>query len=332
MNDVSDRSKLRRAERLLRWYPRSWRARYGEEFTELLIAELSEQPRSWRRAADVARGGLSARLSTPGYELDASQAVRASLARLGCAVGVFLAFAVAIWSQLTIGWQWSRPDATATSLAMVVMSSLILILVSLALLAALPVAWGVLTRICRRQARELWAPSLLFAIGAAVLAIGARHFAHGWPGTGGRPWSGRGLVSGEAASLAWAVTVSISAYWAHPSALFSFPAPEVAWMVISPVAMVCSVAGATTTVRRLELSPRVVRFEASLGSAAVVTMIVFLGGSCLWILDGGPGPRGLFHTGTIDVAGLVVMAMTFAVAHRAVRQARLARLELLAQG
>jgi hypothetical protein len=31
----------------------------------------------------------------------------------------------------------------------------------------------------------------------------------------------------------------------------------------------------------------------------VVTMIVFLGGSCLWILDGGPGPRGLFHTLTL---------------------------------
>ena len=42
----------RRVRRLLRWYPRSWRARYGEEFAELLRAELSEQPQAWRRTAN----------------------------------------------------------------------------------------------------------------------------------------------------------------------------------------------------------------------------------------------------------------------------------------
>jgi hypothetical protein len=31
----------RRSALLLRWYPASWRARYGEEFTELLLAELA---------------------------------------------------------------------------------------------------------------------------------------------------------------------------------------------------------------------------------------------------------------------------------------------------
>jgi hypothetical protein len=53
--------QARRAARLLRWYPAGWRARYGEEFTELLLAEFAERPRSWRRATDVARGGVLAR-------------------------------------------------------------------------------------------------------------------------------------------------------------------------------------------------------------------------------------------------------------------------------
>jgi hypothetical protein len=47
-----------RAAGLLRWYPRAWRARYGEEFTELLLAGLAERPRSAARTADVIRGGL----------------------------------------------------------------------------------------------------------------------------------------------------------------------------------------------------------------------------------------------------------------------------------
>jgi len=59
----------RRAARLLRWYPPAWRARYGDEFTELLLAEFAERPRSWRRAGDVARGGLLARLTGAGLSL-----------------------------------------------------------------------------------------------------------------------------------------------------------------------------------------------------------------------------------------------------------------------
>jgi hypothetical protein len=53
----------RRARRLLRWYPKAWRQRYGEEFTQLLIDDIGESPRSWRRSLDVARGGLGTRVA-----------------------------------------------------------------------------------------------------------------------------------------------------------------------------------------------------------------------------------------------------------------------------
>jgi hypothetical protein len=55
-----------RAARLLLWYPAGWRARYGEEFSELLAAELAEQSRSLRRTADVACCGMRARLAGVG--------------------------------------------------------------------------------------------------------------------------------------------------------------------------------------------------------------------------------------------------------------------------
>jgi hypothetical protein len=51
----------RRALRLLRWYPKAWRLRYGGEFTQLLIDHMAERPRSWQRTLDVARCGLAAR-------------------------------------------------------------------------------------------------------------------------------------------------------------------------------------------------------------------------------------------------------------------------------
>jgi hypothetical protein len=53
----------RRARRLVRWYPKEWRRRYGEEFTQLLVDDIDERPRSWQRTLDVARGGLAAQMA-----------------------------------------------------------------------------------------------------------------------------------------------------------------------------------------------------------------------------------------------------------------------------
>ena len=260
----------RRAASLLRWYPRPWRDRYGDEFAELLMSEVSEQPHSWRRSADVARSGLTARLSYAGlggHALDPSAHVRASLVSAVSAVAVFLAFGVAMWAQLTIGWQWSRPNTAATNVAMMVMSGAMVLFVSLALLAALPVLWRVLTRFARGQWRGLAGPTSLVLVGAALLIVGSRHFGNGWPGTGGHPWAQQGLVPGGVAAFAWASTLSISSYWAHPFALASFPTAEIAWMAVSPVAMVSLVTGTAKVVRRVELGPRALRLESRLAGS-----------------------------------------------------------------
>ena len=314
-----------RAARLLRWYPKSWRSRYGDEFTELLMSELSEQPRSWRRSFDVMRSGLAARLSSAGLGgrmLDPSLQVRASLAALGCAMAGFLVFGTAMWSQLTIGWQWARPDTAATAAAMVVMSCTMVLFVALAVLAAIPVAWHALTRLARGQWRGLLGPAALIVGGGALLVAGSRHFGNGWPGTGGHAWAHQGLVPGGVAAVSWSSTLSISSYWAHPGALSSFPAAEIAWMAVSPVAVVCVVMGAAKALLRLDLSPRTLRYEARLSVAAALGMLVFLGACCAWVLDGGPGPRNLFHAGAIDLGGLVVMAGALLVAYRASSRAR----------
>jgi len=316
---------VRRATVLLRWYPKDWRARYGDEFAELLISDLTERPRSWRRTVDVARNGLVARLSVAGLggaALDRRDQARASLASLGCALAVFLAFGIAMWSQLTIGWQWSDPDTTATRAAMVVLSGAMVLFAGLALLAAIPVVGAVVMRLAHRQGQGLVRPTSLVLGCGAILIIGSRHFGNGWPGTGGHAWAHQGLVPGGVAAFSWASTLFVSSYWAHPSALLSFPAGEIAWMAISPTAVIGLVIGATKSVRRLELSPRALRFEARLSGVATLGMLVFLGGCCTWVVDGGPGPRDLFHAGAIDAAGLVAMAAAVAVAHRAVSHAR----------
>jgi hypothetical protein len=311
----------RRARRLLRWYPASWRARYGEEFAELLLAELSEQPRAWRRTVNVAHCGITARLAAAGLAGPPAGA-RASLGTLTCSLAVFLTFGTAMWAQLAVGWQWAPPATKATTAAMLVMSGSLLFLAVLALLAAVPAGWAAILAGFRRRALGLRAPALLIGAGALVLVAGGRHFGNGWPGTGGHWWPHQGIAPGGIAAFGWASTLSVTSYWAHPAALASFPPAELAWMVLSPVALLSLATGAVRLVRRLELSPRVLAFETRIGRTAAAGMTAFLAGALCWVVQAGPGPHGLFRTGGIDAAGLAVMAAALATGWLAISRAR----------
>jgi hypothetical protein len=317
------RSATRRAERLARCYPAQWRERYGDEFTELLIDDISERPRSWIRTADVVRSSALARCAAAGLTgqtLAPEQQIRAGLAWLSGALAAFLVLGIALWSQLTIGWQWSAPEAPATRSAMLVMSAAVLGLFILALLAAIPIAGALCGRVVRGQGRGLVGPLALTVAGALTFTLGSLHFGHGWPGTGGHPWADRGLVPGAVARFCWAATLWVTSYWAHPGALSSFPAAEIAWMLASPLALLATAVGVAKMLRRTPVAPRVLRYESWLGGVAAVTMAAFLAGAGSWVVSGGPAPRGLFRVGAIDSAGVAAMTAALLLAFRAVQR------------
>lgn len=307
-----------RAGRLLRWYPRGWRERYGAEFAELLGADLAERPRNWRRTADVIRCGITARLAGAGLAADPAGLVApaASLGALTCALAVFLTFGTAIWAQLATGWQWAPPASQATTAGLLLMSAALLALAALALAAAVPVAWSAIRAMAGGRRRGLRVPALMTAAGALVLVAGGRHFGNGWPGTGGHWWPHQGLAPGGIAAFGWASTLGITSYWAHPAALASFPAAELAWMVASPAATLLLSAGAVLLVRRTDLSQRAERMEKCAGRVAVAAMTAFLGGALCWVIQGAPAPA-VFRTGAIDAAGLAVMTLALATGWRA---------------
>ena len=188
------------------------------------------------------------------------------------------------------------------------MSLALAVLIALGALALMPIMWSAVRGVVKDRRAQLIGPALLTIAGAVVLIAGAHQIAHGWPGTGGRPWGDRGLVPHGLAAFGWAATLSITSYWAHPQALGTFPSTQVVWMALGPIAIVCLLAGTVKTVRRIELSDRVLGYEARLGSAALVAMLAFLGGALAWILAANPGPRGLFRYGAIDLVDVVVMA------------------------
>jgi hypothetical protein len=282
------------------------------------------------------RGGIVARLADAGLcglPVTGSAGTPASLASLGACLAVFMVVGAAMWSQLTVGWQWSSPGSTAAMAGMVAMSLAMLAFAALALLAVAPVAWLVAARLVRGPSHaSSLVPVLVFAGSLAVLFIGGRHFGNGWPGTGGHPWSagalrvgghewiGRGLVPGGFAAFSWAATLSVTTYWLHPAALAAFPAAELAWMAISPLALAGAIWSAAMLVRRVPLPPRVLAFQARLAVVACCDMLAFFAGCGLWVASGG---QGLFHAGTIDAVGVGVLAVVLAVASQAARHARL---------
>jgi hypothetical protein len=316
------RSAESRANLLIRWYPAGWRARYGDEFAELLVADLAERPRCWQRTADVAVSGTLARLSQAGLggqRLAPADQARASLAALGGALAVFLTAGTAVWSQLLIGWQWAPPSTRAAAVATVVMTVALLLFLVLAVLAAVPIGW----QLARRGfgGGTPWrARLILIAVSLLVLIIGGRHMANGWPGTGGHPWPQRGLVPGGVAAFGWAMTLSVTSYWAHPAALLAFPAAELAWMVISPAALIGLATGLARLVRRLDLPPRLPRYQARPGQLAAAGMAVFLAAAASWVLAGPHAPGPLFRPGAIDVAAVAAMTLALAVGGQALRR------------
>jgi hypothetical protein len=336
-----------RAARLLRWYPRGWRDRYGAEFTELLICDIEERPRSAARGLDVARGGLVARLTAAGLAgcplpaLDASavtpqaryRQASASLGSLGIVLAAFLTVAAALWSELVIYRQAQSPPA-GVLLATDVISAAMLALLALAVLAALPVLVTLVVRFlaagrpgrnARASRKALVKPAVILLGCVTFLFIGGRHFGNGWPGTGGHG----SFVPAGLAAFEWATSMSVSAYWAHPGSLFAlFPRPEVYWMATSPLALAGAVIAAAVLVRRAGLPPRVLALEVKLAAAACAVMVAVFGAAAWWVAtSGGGSPAGNgvrppFHAGLIDLACTGVLALALPVAARASRMAR----------
>lgn len=313
----------RRVRRMLLWYPPSWRARYGEEFAELLLADLADRPRCWRRTADLAGTGLRARLTAAGlagHPLDPAAAARASLAAAACSAAAFGVFGGAMWAQLAIGVQWDVPPQQGITQALGLMSAALTLFALLAVLAAVGVLVAAV-RMCRiGQGRRLARPAAMIAVSTLVLVLGGNHFANGWPGTGGDLLVHQGLIPGGIAAFGWATTLWVSSYWAHPAALAAFSAGEIAWMVASPAATAVLVTGAARLLRRIKLSPAGLRYEIWLGRLAAASMLALLVGAGRWITLPALGDQ-MFHPGLIDVAGLAAMAVAAAAGGQALRRA-----------
>jgi hypothetical protein len=305
--------------RMLLWYPSAWRARYGDEFAELLAAELAERPRDRRRTVNIAFSGVRARLADAGlisHPLDHAAAARAGLATLACCGALFATFGAAMWSQLATSLQWAVPDNLGITQALDLMSLALLTFCVVAALGLAELIRAAVVTVARHRGRALLGPTTLAVVSAAILLFGGRHFANAWPGTGGHLLTTQGLVPAGLVAFCWSITMWITSYWAHPAMLAVFPATQIAWMTLAPLAACGLMTGMTQLIRRLNRSPRALSFETWLGRVAGGGMLIFLCGVLRWL---SAGQRPTFHVGSIDVAGLTVLVLVVTTGLRTIR-------------
>jgi hypothetical protein len=244
--------------RLVRLYPRAWRERYGDEL-EWLVAEMSDSGSSaWRTRTDLARGAFRERLRAAGLGGTGtpSEETRGGVLLVLAAWTLFVLAGLAI-QKLYEHWQSALPGS-GHGRATVAFDTLVVTAVGASLLVVL---------------------GLLLATPAAL-----RHLdEHGWSGL-------RRYLLAACALTAVAVVATVGlVIWAHnltPADRGGGDAGYVAgfllWAASCGAALASWTAFAIGLARRVELTARILRWEARLACAVTAAMAVMCVAAFAW--------------------------------------------------
>jgi hypothetical protein len=282
-----------RFERLLKWYPRRWRDRYGTELVALLEDTYGDGgvPLAGRFA--IVRAGAAEQLREVGLAggETAGERVRSGSLFVLCGWGLFV-IAGSAFAKMTEHWVGAMPPAdrrlpTTAYDAVQLAASVGLAIVLVAAAIALPAVPRFLrdrgwVRVRRPVGRALIV-STVTALLTIAMVVGATHH-HG----------GRG-------------TQLIASFWAL--------------LVVASIGT-CTLA-ATAVARHLRFSEPLLRLEGVLALVLTVVMVTIMGGTLVWSVSiandaprllsgsasglfGVPGPPAEIITGLLMLGGLVL--------------------------
>jgi hypothetical protein len=286
-------SPARTTARLLRLYPASWRARYGDELQTLILDMSGPDRVPFRIGADVARAGGRERLRAAGLGGDSPDArVRGGAGLVLWAWALFVLAGVIV-QKTSEHWQQALPAGPHTA-ATVAFDSL----VGVAIVAAVLVLAGIaltLPALGRFLDAGGWAQLRRPVIRAAVISgvfvaatIGLVVWAHGLTP---RDRQGRDTVYALAAT---------------------------AWALLGAGALLAWCSAATRTAARLSLSPAILRIEARLGLGLATALAVMAAATAAWwVLVATVAPPALTGTSGGHISAFVpqlVVAMVLMVA------------------
>jgi hypothetical protein len=329
---VTTSDAARRAARLLRWYPASWRERYGEEFEDHLEQEFSDRSVDRRRTANIVYEGLVARVADVGLattDVGLEGRTRASVGTSFALVTMMMVVMLDLWSRAIGLWNsFSRasvPDTVATGILTIATGLLLMVLVAVVLV----VGFSVVRQVARGRARPLVGPSTFAVISGAFLLYSARWVPreldayirgdgpHGGPGFPGIRLSHPGAVIKALAQITWELTQGWVAIWGQGGP--RTPIGQTVMNDLAPLAVLVFGVAVAVLMRRVDL-PRVAE---RLGSPTVVLLGALAGVFFLsylaWSWVGGPSSAEYWFPESpwLGVAYLVLLALVAVLVGRA---------------
>lgn len=321
------RDATERARRLLRWYPATWRERYGEEFVDHLEQEFDDRPRNLGRSINVVRKGLGARLGDVG--LSNSVAIPGSQSRAALGTGVALAaltlvVMVDFWSRAMGAWsarEYHPIPVSASTGALTVAAGLMVVLL---VVVVVTVAVYAVRQMFHGRARGLVTPAALAVISGGFLLYCAQDFPRyllqyirGANGISGMSLSRPGQLI---ANLAQVIRMTAER-WIDPWNPGVAPLSSLQRVEDDCVLLAMFVFGLAIAllIRRVEFPPRVARLftpaVALLGALSAVYFLAYVA----WNLFGGRSNFNFwFRDSWLGIVYLVLLGLVPLVVGRAV--------------
>ena len=302
-------SSADRFERLIRWYPPTWRARYGVEFVALLEDTHGMNDVPWRERLAIAKSGSVERARSAGLLGDSAspnERIRAGSLLILCAWAFFM-LAGGIFAKFTEHWSAVTPTADrwipSDGYRAVQWAGLVGVVV---VLAAVVVVLPAFVRLVREKG---WAVVQTPILRAALVVAATTAFT-------------AGLV-----------------IWAHHlgahdrnGGLLPYHLIVPLWVLAVAAALGFSTAAAVAVARRLDLSQRGLRALGGMAIALTVIMVVIMAGTLAWwgsMAAYAPGflGNGALATSNVLPPAMIVagILMLFGVATAATGAVRVAR-------
>jgi hypothetical protein len=326
----SDTTSTRRAKRLLNWYPKAWRERYGEEFVDHLEQEFDDNPTDFRRSLNIATKGIVARLGDFGFSrtpLSTEGQPRAALATSFALMALTSILILNFWSQAMLQWSARKyhpiPVSATTGILSAAAGVMMLALMAIVLIVGI----SVVRQCLRRRGRPLVGP-LTLALGSGSLILYA---VRGLPSVlaayshmfqGGFRWTHPGPAMYGLAYISDRFTQWWVSVW-NPG-VSGVPTLYAVVNDLVPLAVLVFGLAIATLLRRVELPAFVGRFTR----AMVMLLGVLTGVAVLthvaWLAFGGPSYSPTFGfegrtAGVIYIAFMAVVAVLIVRTQRALR-------------
>ena len=277
MNDDVENS--RRAYRLLSWYPRAWRQRYGAEFVDLMEQEFTEIPHSFRRTSNIKYKGIIARLREIGLvasPLNSSDQDRPAIATIFVVAAVFLAFASNFWSVAMLDWNedWRDPASTAVTIwtgAVTVLTGIVVALVFVNLLALL---WSATRRAMKGNGAEIRGPLSIALAASIFLAFSLHNVFRFLASRGAIVWTHPGQAIKLIAGTVQVTASTVLSVWMSPRQALTVDINILYGLI--PIALIVLAISVGTLVRRTEFSESVTRFVQYELLIVAPTMLLFV--------------------------------------------------------